>query len=858
MARGGVVVGSGRGAARRSNRQELISEVTVLTAKEESPAPAENIKNRFLEDEMKDSYLTFAMSVIVSRALPDVRDGLKPSQRRILVAMNDLNLGPRSKTRKCAKIVGDTHGNYHPHGDAAIYQTLARMAQDFVLRYPLVNGQGNFGSIDGDPPAAPRYTEARMTEVTSQMLADIGYDTVDFVPNYDATREEPTVLPARFPNLLCNGSTGIAVGMATNIPPHNVSEICDALVRCIDEPDVSPEKLMKIVKGPDFPTGGLICGRQGIRDAYLTGRGSVIMRARSHVETAKSGRKNIIFTEIPYNNNPDRILRRTADLVKAGQISGISGLRNESDRNGIRLVVELKRGEDEEVVLNLLYKRTKLQDTFGVNMLALVNKRPRTLGLRDMLTFYIEHRKDVVTRRMRFLLERDKARAHILEGLLIALRHIDDVIEIIKSSPDPDTAGKRLKKKFKLTDRQVKAILEMRLARLTGLEHGKLKQEHAELVERMAGYQAILDDEKLLMDVIREEILEIKSRFGDKRCSKITAAVTDFDMEDLVAEENVTVTFSHAAYIKRQPISAYRKQRHGGKGVTGAGHKEGDFTEHLFIASTHDYILFFTDLGRVYWLKVYDIPELGRTSRGRAVVNLLHLRPKEKITSFVPVRDFSEGDLLMATEKGTVKRTSLSAYSRPKRNGIIAIRLEKDDRLIGVRQIFEGQQVVLATRNGTAIRFSEKVVRQMGRATRGVRGVRLRKGDSVVGLIIAEEDATVLTVCENGHGKRTAIGQYRLTNRGGTGVINIKTTARNGKVVGVLEVRDEDEVMIMTQRGKIIRSPVKNVRRIGRATQGVRVINLDKGDRVSAIARVPEENGEDEIEEEGSAPDTEQ
>ena len=842
----------------RPDHNRLESEAAALTAKEPASDQRENIKDLFIEEEMKVSYLTFAMSVIVSRALPDVRDGLKPSQRRILVAMNDLNLGPRSKTRKCAKIVGDTHGNYHPHGDAAIYQTLARMAQGFVLRYALIEGQGNFGSIDGDPPAAPRYTEARMAETAASMLADIACDTVDFVPNYDATRQEPTVLPARFPNLLCNGSTGIAVGMATNIPPHNVSEICDAVVKCIDAPDVQPDELMKIVKGPDFPTGGMICGRGGIRSAFLTGRGSIVLRARSHVETSKSGKKSIIFTEVPYNNNPDRILRRAADLIKGGVITGVADLRNESDRSGIRLVVDLKRGEAEEVVLNLLYKHTQLQDTFGVNTIALVKGQPRMLTLKDMLTLYIEHRRDVVTRRTRFLLERDKARAHVLEGLLIALQHIDEVIEIIKKSPDPPTAGRRLMKAFKLTEQQVKAILEMRLSRLTGLEREKVQTEHAELIERIAGYQAILDSEKLLLDVIREETSELKARYGDKRRTEIAGDVTDFDVQDLIAEENVTVTFSHAGYIKRQPLDAYRKQRHGGKGITGAEHKEGDFTEHLFIASTHDYILFFTDQGRVYWLRVYDIPELGRISRGRAVINLLQLKPRESITSFVPVRDFSEGDLLMATEKGTIKRTALSAYSHPKRKGIIAIRLEKGDRLISVRHIFEGQQVLLATRNGAAIRFSEKVVRSMGRVAHGVRGVRLRKGDAVVGLILAEEDTTVLTVCEHGYGKRTAITEYRLTNRGGGGVINIKTSQRNGKVVGVLEVRDEDEVMIMTQRGKVIRSPVKNVRRIGRATQGVRVINLDKGDRVSTIARVPEENGEDEIEEEGSAPDTEQ
>ena len=802
----------------------------------------ERVRDLLIEEEMKNSYLTFAMSVIVSRALPDVRDGLKPSQRRLLVAMNDLNLGPRAKTRKCAKIVGDTHGNYHPHGDQAIYQTLARLAQDFVMRYPLVDGQGNFGSIDGDPPAAPRYTEARMTAVAAEMLTDINHETVDFVPNYDATRDEPVVLPGRFPNLLCNGSTGIAVGMATNIPPHNVTEICDAIIHSIDDPDVTPEALMKIVKGPDFPTGGLICGRRGIRSAFLTGRGSILMRARSHVETSKTGKKSLIFTEIPYNNNPDRILRRAAELIKRGVLHGIADLRNESDRNGMRVVVDLKKGEDERVVLNLLYKHTQLQDTFGVNAIGLVKGRPRTLGLREIILLYVEHRRDVVTRRTQFLLARAADRAHVLEGLLIALENIDEVIEIIKKSPDVETAGKRLAKRFDLTERQVTAILEMRLARLTGLETEKLQKERAELLEKIAGYEAILSDEKLLMGVIREETEEMKERFGDKRRTDIVAEIDEFDMEDLIVEENVTVTVSHAGYIKRQPLSAYRKQKRGGKGITGADHKEGDFTERLFVASTHDYILFFTDRGRVYWLKVYDVPEMGRMSRGRAIVNVIRLQAGENITSFIPVRDFDEGDLLMATEKGTVKRTSLSAYGRPKKTGIIAIRLAEGDRLIGVRNIFPGQQVLLATRAGMALRFPEKVVRSMGRAARGVRGIRLRKGDGVVGLILAEEDTCVLTVCERGFGKRTGIKQYRLTNRGGKGVINIKTTKRNGNVVGVVEAPDEDEAMIMTQGGMVIRCPMKNVRAIGRATQGVKVITLDEGDNVVALARVPRED----------------
>ena len=813
-----------------------------MAQEEQTPERRDRIKDLLIEEEMKDSYLTYAMSVIVSRALPDVRDGLKPSQRRILIAMNDLNLGPRSKTRKCAKIVGDTHGNYHPHGDAAIYQTLARMAQDFVMRYPLVEGQGNFGSMDGDPPAAPRYTEARMTEVTSELLADIEHETVDFVPNYDGTRQEPTVLPGRFPNLLCNGSTGIAVGMATNIPPQNVTEVCTAIVELIDRPDIAPADLLKIVKGPDFPTGGLICGREGIRSAYLTGRGSVVLRARSHIETSKTGRKSIVFSEMAYGANPDNILRRAAELVKEGIIQGVSDLRNESDRSGTRVVVDLRKGEDERVVLNLLYKHTQLQDTFGVNIIALVAGQPRTLGLRDLLVAYVAHRKEVVTRRTKFLLQRDMDRAHIVAGLLIALANIDAVIEIIKKSPDPDTAGQRLMAQFGLTERQVKAILDMRLARLTGLERGKLEQEQAELEKRIAGYRAILDDERVLMGVIREETLDIKGRFGDKRRTEIVGEVEEFDREDLVAEENVVVTISHEGYLKRQPLNAYRKQRHGGKGVTGAEHKEGDFTEHLFIASTHDSILLFTDLGRVYWLKVYDVPEMGRMSRGRALVNLLPIRADEKITSFIPARDFSQGDLLMVTAQGTVKRTPLSAYGHPKKTGIIAIGLDEGDRLIGVRHIFPEQQVMLATRDGMAIRFPEKTVRRMGRSAHGVRGIRLEKDDLLVGLILADEKTTVLTVCENGYGKRTAVGEYRLTNRGGKGVINIKTTERNGKVIAVVEAHDDDEMMIMTERGMVIRCPMANVRTIGRNTQGVRVITLDEGDRAVVVARLAKED----------------
>jgi DNA gyrase subunit A len=804
------------------------------------------IRDHRIVEEMKDSYLTFAMSVIVSRALPDVRDGLKPSQRRLMVSMNDLNLGPRSKTRKCAKIVGDAHGNYHPHGDLAMYQTLARLAQDWVLGYPLVDGQGNFGSIDGDPPAAARYTEARMTSASAQMLDDLNYDTVDFVPNYDGTREEPSVLPGRFPCLLCNGSTGIAVGMATNIPPQNCGEVCDAIIKLIENPDATIEDLMQHIQGPDFPTGGIIHGRTGILNAYKTGKGSIRIRGRHHIEQTRTGRDMIVFTEIPYSNNPDKILTKIADLVKTGVITGISDLRNESDRNGMRLVITLKKGEQNEIILNQLFKHTQLQDTFGANVIALDHGQPKVMTLKDMLRHYVDHRREVVTRRTEFLLARAQDRAHILEGLLIALDHIDEVISIIRSSKTVEIAGQRLMERFDLSERQTKAILDMRLARLTGLERSKIEDELAGLRERIAQYEAILADIDLLMDVIREETLEIKDKFGIKRRTDITHSVDDINIEDLITEENMVVTISHSGYVKRQPVTTYRRQRHGGKGITGADHKEGDFTEHLFVASTHDYILFFTDHGRIYWLKVYDIPELGRLSKGRALVNLLQFQEGEKITSFIPVRDFSQGDLLMATEKGVIKRTALSAYSNPKKKGIIAIRLDDDDRLIGVRTVFEGQQILLATRNGMAIRFEESKLRALGRVSRGVRGINLAKDDVVVGCILAEEGATVLTLCENGYGKRTAIEEYRLTNRGGKGVTNIKATKRNGKVVACLEVTDEDEVMFMTQGGMIIRTPVNTVRVIGRATQGVRLVNVKDNDTVVALARVPKDENEDE------------
>ena len=805
--------------------------------------PSPQTKDVLLEEEMKSSYLTFAMSVIMSRALPDIRDGLKPSQRRCLIAMNDLNLGPRSKTRKCGKIVGDTIGNYHPHGDLAVYMTLVRMAQPWNYRYPLVDGQGNFGSVDGDPPAAMRYTEARTTAIAAEMLDDLTHDTVDFIPNYDDTRKEPVVLPGRFPNLLCNGSSGIAVGMATNMPPHNLNEICDAIITVIERPDVSIEELIGILPGPDFPTGALICGRSGIRKAYRTGRGTIIMRARTHVETMESGKKLIVFTEIPYANSPDRIVKRIADLVKSDRIRGIADLRNESDRRGMRIVVELKRGENEDVILNLLYRHTALQDSQGVQMIALHQGRPQTMNIKEFLVAYRDHRVQVIRRRTQYLLDQAEARAHILEGLLIALDNIDEVIETIKRSKDRDQARKRLMSKFSLSERQADAILQIRLQQLTGLERSKIEQEYKDLQERIRDYRAVLDDDGLVLDIIREDLYELKEKYGDERRTQIVDDVGDFDLEDLVADETVTVVISHEGYIKRHPASSYRSQQRGGKGITAADTKEGDYIEHLFVASTLDYILVFTDQGRVHWLRVYGMPQMGRTARGRALVNVLELKRGEKVTNFIPVRDFGDGFLFMATERGVVKKTLLSAFKRPLKGGIIALNLKKGDRLIGVQPCKDDDHAVLATRKGQAIRFETEGVRAMGRPAAGVRGVRLRKGDTVAGLVIGGARDTLLTVCEHGFGKRTALGEYRLTARGGLGVINIKATRRNGRVLGVLGVRDGDEVMIISSRGMMIRVPVASIRAIGRNTQGVKLINLKAKDRVVSLTGVHESVG---------------
>ncbi|HCO94674.1 MAG TPA: DNA gyrase subunit A [Phycisphaerales bacterium] len=837
--------------------------------------PQEQFEDMRILDELKNSYLNYAMSVIVSRALPDVRDGLKPSQRRILVAMNDLNLGPRSKHRKCAKIVGDTGGNYHPHGDQATYGTLVRLGQEWNMRYPLVNPQGNFGSIDSDPPAAMRYTEARMAAPATDMLEDIKHDTVDFIPNYDETRMEPTVLPSKFPNLLVNGSTGIAVGMATNIPPHNVAEICDALLLVIDEPDCGFKDIIKRLPGPDFPTGGIICGRKGIMDAYTTGRGHLTVRGKVDVETTKRGRERIVITEIPYMVVKTTIVSKIADCVHKNTLPEVADVRDESDRHGLRIVVDLKRDADAEIALNKLYRYTLLQTTFAIANIALVNSKPETLNIREMLDCFIEHRKIVIRRRSRFLLKRCRNRAHILEGLLLAVSDIDEIIDLIKKSPDTPTAKLNLMKKplrlaevatlkkilpkdfikekskgkHFLTGPQADAILTMQLQRLTGLEMEKLAKEYADLTEQIEGYEAILASDQILLDIIREDIYEIKEKYGDARRTKITAAAEQFADEDLIAEEEVIVTVSHSGYVKRLPIDTYRKQARGGRGIIGSDTKEGDFIKHLFIASTHDYLLIFTNRGKCYWLKVYDIPSMSRQSKGRNVVNLLKLG-NQQIASIINVSSFNnEGDenaperqLVMATRNGIIKKTRLSAYGNPRANGVIAINLDPNDDLIDVALTTGADHIILGTRDGMTIRFDENQVRSMGRASRGVKGINLRTGDAVVGMVIVEEKAALFTVCENGYGKRTGLENYRSQSRGGVGLKNIKTTTRNGKVVALNAVQNKDDLMMITANGMIIRTGLDQIRSIGRNTQGVRLIKLKAGDKLVAAEKIVSED----------------
>ncbi|MEW6744496.1 MAG: DNA gyrase subunit A [Planctomycetota bacterium] len=812
----------------------------------DSPSgPESREKLLLIEEEMKDSYLSYAMSVIVSRALPDARDGLKPSQRRVLVAMNDLNLGPRSRFRKCAKIAGDTSGNYHPHGEAVVYPTLVRMAQPFNTRYPLVDGQGNFGSIDGDPPAAMRYTEARMTAAAAAMMEDLDKETVDFIPNYEGSRVEPTVLPSLFPNLLVNGSAGIAVGMATSIPPHNLREMCDGLTALIDDPGLGVDELLEIVRGPDFPTGGILCGLQGVREAYRTGRGLVTVRGRVHVEDVKKERQSIVITEIPYQVNKAALIAKIAELVKEDRIDGIADIRDESDKDGMRIVIDLKRGEEPDVVLNQLYKFTQLQDTFSIINIALVGARPLTLPLRDLMAVYLDHRREIIRRRTAFLLDKALQRQHVLEGYRIALDHIDAVIETIRASADVPEARAALVQHFGLSEVQSDAILQMRLQRLTGLEREKIEEEYRQVTEDIAYYRSVLGDPALVNAIIREDLKKVREEYGDARRSEIGEPIVEIEVEDLITDEEMAITLSHEGYIKRTPIAVYKQQKRGGVGVSGSSAREGDFVEELFTAMTKDFLLCFTDRGRVHWLKVHQIPELSRQSRGRSIVNLLQLEPGEKVTSIIPVRDFSTGDLLMATRSGAVKRTALSAFSRPKRTGIIAIGLEERDLLVGVLAVTDKDEVLLATRKGKAIRFPVKQVRRMGRPAHGVRGIRLRGGDELIGVVRVDPSVTILTACELGLGKRTVVEEYRLQSRGGMGVINIRCTSRNGEVVGVLSVQEGDDVILITSNGMVVRTPVGPISAIGRNTQGVKLISLREEDRLVSIAHVvkDDENG---------------
>ncbi|GBE04162.1 DNA gyrase subunit A [bacterium BMS3Abin09] len=784
------------------------------------------------------------MSVIVGRALPDIKDGLKPVQRRILYAMFREGLTPGKKYSKCAGVVGEVLKKYHPHGDSAVYDALVRLAQDFNMRYMLVDGQGNFGSIDGDSAAAYRYTEAKLTKVAEEMLIDIDKETVDFKANFDETTLEPIVLPAKVPNLLINGSSGIAVGMATNIPPHNLGEVVDGLLMVIDKPETTIMELMKKIKGPDFPTGSIIHGRNGIVNAYTTGRGIVRSRARTEIEEYKKGQR-IIISEIPYQVNKARLIEKIAELVRHKKIEGLSDLRDESDRQGIRVVLELKRGEIPQVILNQLFKHTAMESTFGIIMLAIVNGQPRVLNLSQMLLLFLSHRREVIVRRTKFELRKAEEKAHILEGLKIALDNLDKVIKLIRASKSPEEALNGLISKFPLTKIQAQAILDMRLQRLTGLERDKIIEDYTNLMKEIKRLKAILADPKLVDNIIRDDLNEIKKKYADKRRTEITDAAEEITLEDLIQEEDMVVTMSHQQYIKRNPLDLYRSQHRGGKGLIGMETRDEDFVETLFISSTHNHVLFFTNFGRLHWLKVYQIPETGRAARGKAIVNLLQLLPGEKIASIFPIKEFKEDQfLLMVTKKGIIKKTSLNAYNNPRAKGIAAIKIDDDDELIDVRMTDGNKDVILSTRNGLSIRFHEKGARPMGRVARGVRGIRLKENDEVVSLRIVEKDTTLLTITENGFGKRTKTEEYRVQSRGGKGIFTIKVTPKNGPVVGMLRVTTEDEIIIIASSGKLIRLRAANIRIIGRSTQGVKLINLAKDDKVVSIARVAEDDVE--------------
>ena len=804
----------------------------------------DNTLPRDIVDEMKESYLNYSMSVIVSRALPDVRDGLKPVHRRILYGMSELGSSWNRPYKKSARIVGDVLGKYHPHGDSSVYDALVRMAQDFSMRYELVDGQGNFGSIDGDNAAAMRYTESRMTKLSSEMLKDLDKDTVDWDLNFDETLKEPSVLPSAVPTLLVNGSEGIAVGMATKIPPHNLSEIIDGLVALIDNDSIDAEGLMGHIKGPDFPTAGLILGIDGLKEAYSTGRGKIKMRARAHIETNKKGRNSIVVTEVPYQTNKASLVEKIADLVRDKKVVGISDLRDESDKDGIRVVIETKRDAVPEVILNQLYKHTQLQDTFGIILLALVDAIPKIMPLKTVLNHFVEFRHEVVVKRTEFELKEAEARAHILEGLKIALDNIDDIIKIIRGSKDPAQAKEGLMNSFNLSELQSQAILDMRLQKLTGLEVDKVVAEYKELIQIISNLKSVLENKSKRMEIIKTELLDIKDLYGDERRTEIVPVDTDFSMEDMIAEEEVVLTITHQGYIKRTALNTYRSQRRGGRGVQGAMSKDEDFVEHLFIANTHNYMLFFTDTGKCYWLKVYDIPQAGRASRGRAIVNLIGCNPEEKVEAFVSVKDFDDDHyIVMATQNGIIKKTVLSAYGKPRKGGIYAIEIREGDKLIQARVSNGENDILLGTHEGKSIRFSENDVRASGRKTMGVKGIALSSDvDYVVGMLLVKREGTILVATEKGYGKRTEVLQYRTQTRAGKGVLTMRCTDKTGKMVNIMEVVDSDDLIVITDSGVLMRQPVKDIRAIGRVTQGVRLVKLDDGTNISSITRVISED----------------
>ncbi len=813
--------------------------------------PAEAVKEKYqavdIESEMRGSYLDYAMSVIVGRALPDVRDGLKPVHRRILFAMNEMGVLHNKPYRKSAKIVGEVLGNYHPHGDVAVYDTIVRMAQDFASRYPLVDGQGNFGSIDGDSAAAMRYTEIRLDPIASELLADIEKETVAFGPNYDESREEPLVLPSKIPNLLINGSAGIAVGMATNIPPHNLGEVVDGLVAMLDNPEIKVEELMKYIKGPDFPTGAYILGKDGIRSAYQTGRGMIQMQGKAKTEEDKKGRKRILITEIPYQVNKAQLIETIADLVQNKKIEGISDIRDESDREGMRVVIEIGKHENAEVILNQLFKHTQLRETFGVTLLALVDGQPRILNLKGMLYFYIKHREDVIVRRTQFDLNKAEKRAHILEGLKIALSNLDRIIKVIRGSASVDEAKKSLVKFFKLSPEQAQAILDMRLQQLTSLERQKIDEEYLQLIKTIETLKGILASRRKILNLIKEELLEMKQKYADPRRTEIIGKAENLEIEDLIAEEDVVVTISHQGYIKRLPVSTYRAQRRGGRGVAAMGTKEEDFVEQLFTATTHDFILFFTRQGYVHQVKVYEVPEAGRQAKGKAIGGMIRLKEGDTVAAAMTVKSFEKQFMLMATRKGMLKKTALVAYSHQRAGGILGLKLQKNDEVIGVEMTNGKEDIALATRIGKGIRMKETKVREMGRAAKGVRGIKLSKDDEVIGMaVIHGNKGTFLTVTENGYGKRTSVSDYRIQNRGGKGMINLKVKEKTGKVVDAKEVSDEDELMVITAQGIMLRMKVKDIRTQGRNTQGVRLIRLGEKDSVVAVARIAVKDEEEE------------